>query len=155
MRILVKKVFTPPDLSFQRGRPKRSLTGFTLIEILISVLIFTLVLAALLSSMAATLHLIEVSRARTIAISDLRDMMEEIRVTPFSDMLALFPDSVVDGPASKKYQSIVGGYELINEHIIVNYADQNVEPLEVAVSLSWQDKLGRTYSASLSTFKAR
>ena len=74
---------------------------------------------------------------------------------PFVDMLFLFPDSVIDGPGGNSYQSIVGGYELNNEHITVGYADVNSEPLEVAVSLSWQDKLGRTYISSVSTFKTR
>ena len=130
-------------------------SGFTLVEILISALIFTLALGVLSSSLITALHLIEVSRDRTIAISDLRDMMEEIRVTPFVDMLSVFPNSMVDGPGGSSYQSIVGGYSLNNEQIVVTYAGMNSDPLEIMVNLSWLDKQGRAYGVSASTFKTR
>lgn len=128
--------------------------GMTLIEILIATLIFTFALGALLSSLTAALYLIGLAKNQTIATSDLRNMMEEIRVTPFVDMSSLFPDSVADGP-DNSYQSIVGGYSLNNEHITVTYADINSDPLEIRVDLTWQDKRGRDYSTSVSTFKTR
>jgi prepilin-type N-terminal cleavage/methylation domain-containing protein len=129
--------------------------GMTLIEILIAALVFTLAFGALLSSLTATVQLIDLAKARSIAVSDLRDMMEKIRATPFADMLSLFPDSLVDGPAYNSYQSIVGGYDLNSEQITVTYADAGSDPLEIRVDLSWQDARGRTYNISLSTFKTR
>jgi prepilin-type N-terminal cleavage/methylation domain-containing protein len=129
--------------------------GMTLIEILIATLIFTLALGALLNGIMAALYLIDQSRNQTIATNDLRNMMEKIRATSFADMFLLFPDSVADGPGNNRYQTYVGGYSLTNEHITVTYADTLVDPLEIKVNLTWQDKRGRTYNASISTFKTR
>jgi Tfp pilus assembly protein PilV len=133
----------------------RNHKAMTLIEMLIATLVFTLALGALLSSLNAALHLIDLARGRTIATSDLRDMMEEIRVSPFANMLMLFPDSVVDGPVGNSYQSVVGGYDLRNQHITVTYADVNSDPLEIRVDSSWEDMQGHACSAWLSTFKTR
>ena len=128
--------------------------GMTLIEILIATLIFTVAVGALLSSLTSVLYLIDLAKGQTVASSDLRNMMEEIRVTPFVNILSEFPDSVVDGP-NNSYQSIVGGYNLDNEHITATYTDVNSDPLEIRVNLSWQDRRGRNHNTSLSTFKTR
>jgi len=129
--------------------------GMTLIELLIATLIFTIALGALLNSMLAVLYLIDLAKDQTIATSDLRNIMEAIRVTPFTNTLSLFPDSVVDGQVNNSYQSIVGGYGLNNEHITVTYADVYSDPLEIKVNLAWADKRSRNHSASVSTFKTR
>jgi hypothetical protein len=129
--------------------------GLTLVEILIAMFVFTLALAALLSSIVAVLYLIDLSKDFTVAYSDIRNMMEDIRTTPFANMLSLFPDGLVDGPVSNRYSDLVGGYLLGNEHITVTYADVTSDPLEVKVILTWQDKHARTQTASASTFKAR
>lgn len=129
--------------------------GTTLIEILIATFVFTVAVGALLNSLTAVLYLIDLSKDQTIANSDLRNMMERIKVTSFADMLWFFPDSVVEGPAYNSYQSIVGGYILNNEHINVTYANPFSDPLEIEVSLNWQDKRGRSHNRSISTFKTR
>lgn len=129
--------------------------GMTLIELLIATLVFTIALGALLNSIIVVLYLIDLAKNQTIAISDLRNMMESIRVTAFADTLSLFPNSVVDGPVKNSYRSVIGGYTLYNEHIIVTYANVHSDPLEIKVNLTWADKRGRNHSASVSTFKTR
>jgi Tfp pilus assembly protein PilV len=129
--------------------------GMTLVELLIATLVFTIALGALLSSLIAVLYLIDLSKDQTIATYALRNMMEAVRVTPFTDMLSLFPNSVVDGKGNNSYQPIVGGYTLSNEHITVTYVNVYSDPLEIKVNLTWADKRARNHNTSISTFKTR
>lgn len=129
--------------------------GLTLIEILIATLIFSVALGALLSSLAAVVDIIDFSRDRTIAIADLRNIMETIRATPFDSLVAKFPNAMADGPANNPYANITGGYTLKSEHITVTYVNPNIDPLEIKVSGTWQDKKSHSFSASLSTFRTR
>ena len=127
----------------------------TFIEILISTFVFTLTLAALLQSLTMSLYLTDLAKERNIAVYDLRDMMEEIRATPFANMVALFPNSLPDGPVGNPYASIVGGYMLQNEQITVSYVDVNSDPIEIEVDLTWQDRRGRNHSISGFSFKTK
>ncbi len=129
--------------------------GSTLIELLIATLIFSVALGALLSSLVAIVNVIDLSRERTIATADLRNMLERIRSAPFSSLLTNFPNGLADGPVSNPYVNITGGYQLIDEHITVNYANPNVDPLEIQVVETWKNKKGHAYNAALSTFKTR
>lgn len=133
----------------------RGRKGTTLVEILIATFVFTVALAALLSSISGTLYLLDLSKDTTIANSDLRNIMELIRTTSFANMIQLFPDGVVDGPVSNSYQLAIGGYRLGNEHITVTYANPNSEPLEIQVNLTWIDKRTRSHSIAAHTFKTR
>lgn len=129
--------------------------GMTFIEILIAVLIFSLALGPLLNSLLAGLYLIQLSKEQTIAISDLRNMLEDMRATAFANMFSLFPESVVDGPVSNSYQSVVGGYALMDQHITVTYVNVRPDLLEIKVNLTWKDKRSNNQNASIYTFKTR
>lgn len=129
--------------------------GLSLLEILFATLIFVLALAALMNGIIAALYLINLSQDQTLANTDLTNMMEWIKTTPFNDMMRLFPDSLADGPATNSYPFYLGGYSLNNEHITVTYADLDSDPLEIKVNLSWQDSRGRNYNISAYTFKTR
>lgn len=129
--------------------------GMTLVEILIATLVFVVALGAVLSSIVAILYIIDLAKDQTVAMSDLRNIMEQIRATTLANMASLYPNAVADGPANNRYQTILGGYSLNNEHITVTYFDINSDPLEINVRISWEDKYRRPYSTSMSTFKTR
>jgi Tfp pilus assembly protein PilV len=129
--------------------------GTTLIEILVATLVFVVALGALLSSITALLYLVDLSKEQTIAVGDSRNMMEKIRATAFADMQTQFPNAVIDGPSARSYSTVLGGYALSSEHITVTYANINSDPLEIKVSVSWQDKRRRGRNVSSSTFKTR
>lgn len=133
----------------------KSNKGMTLMEIMVAAAVFVIGLAALLSGLLSAVYFMENSRETTIAASDLRTMMEDIRSSPFSDLTTDFPNGVQDGPVGNPYPTIVGGYALRNEHISVTYTDPDTDPLEINVLLSWQDKRGRSYSSSMSTYMTR
>ncbi|MCX5702174.1 MAG: type II secretion system protein [Candidatus Omnitrophica bacterium] len=136
-------------------RMLRSKKGMTFIEILVALLIFTLALGPLLNSLLAGLYLIQLTKEQTIAISDLRNMLEDIRATALANMFYIFPESLVDGPVSNSYQSVVGGYALMNEHITVTYVNVRPDLLEIKVNLTWKDRRSNNQNASIYTFKTR
>lgn len=127
----------------------------TLIEVLVAGLVLVVAIAGLVTSLLNIVTLFDISQRYATASSDLRNMMEKVRLTPFDNILTLFPNNDADGPAANPYPDVVGGYTLSNEQITVSYADVNAEPLEFRISISWQDKIGRAYSLTASSFKAR
>lgn len=129
--------------------------GTSLMEILVATFVFTIAMGGLLSSILAIVNLIDLAQDTTIATANLNNMMEKIRATPFAYMTSRFTDDQADGPGGNPYQSIVGGYTLTNEQITANYADVNADPLEINLTLNWNDKRGRPRSISMSTFKTR
>ncbi len=133
----------------------KSKTGTTLIEILFATLAFTLALSGLMSSVLTIVSLIDTAQETTVATSNLKNMMEKIRVTPFANIASNFPNAQIDGPVGNPYSAIVGGYTLNNEHFVANYANPNVNPLEIGIRVNWLDKQGRLRNMSMSTFKTR
>ena len=133
----------------------RSTKGVTLIETAVAAMVFTIAIIGLVNAVLSSAHLIENSKNTTIAAADLTNIMEKICATPFNSITTQFPDAVADGPGSSPYSSILGGYTLSNEQITVSYADANSDPLEILVTSTWQNRGGRTYSASMSTFRTR
>ena len=127
----------------------------TLFEVLIATFIFVISLGALLNSILGVLGVIRSAKDQTIAISDLRTMGERIKSATFSNMLTSFPNNTTDGPAANLYSNIVGSYALNNEHITVSYVNTATDPLEVKVTIDWQDNLGRSYNIFGYTFKTR
>ena len=136
----------------------RGRKGISLIDLLISMFILAITSAAFLGILFCALNFIDSAKEQTIAVYDLRDMMESIcstRTTPFSTMLTNYPNGIQDGPAARPYTTVVGNYTLRDEHITVTYPNTAAEPLEVKVTVAWQDKYGRSHSAAMSTFKSR
>ena len=129
--------------------------GMTLIEVLIAALIFSLALGALLSSLGAIVDLLDQSQDSSLATSDLKNMMERVRATPFDAITTRFSNGTIDGPVINPYTAIVDGYDLRNEHLVVSYADPNTDPLEILVMATWEDKKGRAFNTTISTFRTR
>lgn len=132
-----------------------STKGMTLIEVLIAVLVFSVALGALLNSLVAIVDLVDLSKDKTVANGDLKNMLERIKATPFDSIPTRFTDGLADGPAANLYTNIVGGYTLRNEHITVTYPNPNSDPLEILIRLNWQDKKGRNFNTTVSTFRTR
>lgn len=129
--------------------------GMTLIEIMIAAMIFLIALGALLGSITSMAYIIDISKDKTVATSDLKNMLEGIRATSFSSMSTNFPDGNVNGPASNLYRNIVGNgtYALSNESITVIYANVTSTYEEIKVLVQWKDKGGRAFNSSIWTLK--
>jgi prepilin-type N-terminal cleavage/methylation domain-containing protein len=129
--------------------------GMTLIEVLIAALIFSVALGVLLSSIGAIVDLLDIAQDSTQATGDLKSMMERIRATPFDAITTRFTNGTIDGPVTNPYTAIVGGYNLRDEHLTVSYVNPNIDPLEILIMATWQDKKGRAFNTTMSTFRTR
>jgi len=89
-----------------------SAKGMSLIEVLIATLLFSLALGALLGSISAMVDLIDLAKDKTQAVTDLKNILEKMKVTPYDHLTTNFPNGLTDGPGTNPYSSIVGGFGL-------------------------------------------
>jgi len=131
--------------------------GFFLAELLFAVAAIIIAAVWLLAAYNASLQLTEVSQQTSVALDDLKDMMEKVKATSFSQLNAIFPNGAADGVVGggpNTYAPMVGGYSLANEQITVTH-QPNVaaDPQELVVQLTWTN-FGRTYQRSVSTLRS-
>jgi prepilin-type N-terminal cleavage/methylation domain-containing protein len=128
----------PP--SAQTVRELSSLTGFTLIELMISLFIMLIVFVGLLSIVNYSLELQESSKNITIAINAVRQRIEEIRYTPFNNIISLYnntPSNIFN------ITELNGrGRTTIIRATYVNGTD-NPNLLNVRAVICWRQKNGR------------
>ncbi len=130
--------------------------GFTLVEVLGAIAVIVLASIGLLTAYQSTLHLNEVAQQSSLALNDLKDMMERLKSTPFAQLQANFPNGTVNGTAGtpQEYTNIIGGYTLQNEQITVTHSPAvTSDPRELIVQVTWTNR-GRTYQRSLSTIRS-
>ena len=131
--------------------------GMMLIELLIAISAVVLGAVWLLGAYHSSIYLTRVSQDGSIAINDLRDMMERIRTTPFAQLDDLFPDGAVNGKVGagpETYAGFIGGFTLQNEQITVTHSPNTAaDPREMIVRLTWTNQ-GRQYQRRLSTVRA-
>lgn len=126
----------------------------TLLEISIAVTIFMVALLAAFGSQKAALDLTRTGEETQTAVSELRACMEEILVLP-ADQIPL-----TTGPYAP--DSLVAAFNdraLTNQRITVSYPGLGggvvPDPLEIRLTLVWDDWVGRPRSLVLETMKAR
>jgi type II secretory pathway pseudopilin PulG len=138
----------------------KSKKGFTLIEVMVTALLTTTAVAALLMVYINALNLIIQAKEMGIAYDDAKDVLEKMKSTAFNDIprVGNFPDNTLV-PAS-----LVGGFSLPNEQIMValkradgtdlNVTTSNIpDPLLIEVTVSWRGKDGRNYSRIFQTIR--
>ncbi|OGX38921.1 MAG: hypothetical protein A3C53_02310 [Omnitrophica WOR_2 bacterium RIFCSPHIGHO2_02_FULL_68_15] len=137
--------------------PYRDGTGFTLVEVLFALIIVVVSGVWLMVAYQSALHLTEVSQQTNAALSDIRDMMERIKTTPFTALDASFPTGAVNGVVGAGpdlYTGIVGGYALTGEQVTVTHSPSAAaDPRELIVQVQWTNR-GRTYQRRATTMRA-
>lgn len=131
--------------------------GLTLVELLLALVTLVVGGVWLLGAYQASIHLTEVSRQSSIAMSDLDDLLERIQATPFAQLAADFPDGAVNGVVGAgpdRYGAVIGGYGLASEQITVTHTPSAAaDPRELVVQVSWTHR-NRTYQRQLSTVRS-
>ena len=129
-------------------------SGFTLIEVMISMLIFATAMVAFSTLYLTTARLNEASRNLTQAVNDGRVLMEAMRdraqsvgVTGVGGVTATYPQGTNLGQA-------LGLTSLVNETVTATYTNPNADPLPVTVQVNWQES-GRNRSVALNTLLTR
>lgn len=129
-------------------------SGFTLIEVMMATVVFAGSMAGFFGFYVTTARLTESSRNLTQALNDARVLMEAIRdtaqtggLTGAAGVTGLYVQGANLAPA-------FGLASLQNEAIRVTYVDPAVDPLQVSLQVSW-DERGAARSASFDTLVTR
>ncbi len=137
----------------RHGKPSHTTEhGATFIELLIAIVIFIVAGLGIAGAYLSAQQLSDDAQSTMLAMDDLRDIVERIHATPFSTIPTNFPANVADGGAGQPYATIVGGYTLPSERILVQYPTQSADRLELVVTLSWSQR-NRARAISLSTMR--
>lgn len=124
----------------------RGTRGFTLLEIMIAIAIMVGAILAILGLFLNFLVLVETAKNTTVAVDNAQAVLEEIRNTdPFTvnNVTAAFPAGVNLAPN-------FSFDKLDNEAIYVSYGSLAADPLQITVTVNWQEKT-RSRSESLIT----
>jgi type II secretory pathway pseudopilin PulG len=133
---------------------KKGQAGVTLVELLLAIVVVTISGIGLMGAYQWSLHLAEVAQQANMATNDLRDMMERIKTTAFTQLNTNFPNGTVNGPAVNLYTAVVGGFTLSTEQITVTHSPNTAaDPRELIVLLTWTNR-GRQYQRQLSTMRS-
>jgi hypothetical protein len=129
----------------------RAARGVTLVEIVLALVMFVIAGGGLVGAHLYSHQLAESATHTMRAVDDGEDLMEHIRATAFDVLLARFPAGVPDGGATD-YATLVGGYTLDGQQIVVTYPSQTPGRLEVLVTVTWVERL-RPRAVTLSTVR--
>lgn len=119
--------------------------GFTLMEVMVTMMVFAAVMVGLAGFFLGTSGLSESSRHLTQAMADGRGVMEQMRNICQSNGLA-----TVTATNWTAWAAANGLTSLTNEAVTVTYVNPVADPLSVAVLVSWQERR-RARSATLNT----
>ena len=131
---------------------RRRQSGMTLVELVLAAVMFIIAGTGIAGAILQCQNLLEHSSNTMRAVNDVEDLMEHLRSTPFDQVQANFPAGVPDGGAAADYRTIVGGYTLDGEQIVVTYPSQTSGRLEILVTVNWMHRLSPR-STSLSTIR--
>ena len=136
---------------------RRPVRGFTLVEVLFAIVVVVVSGVWLMVAYQSALHLAEVSQQSTMALNDIRSMMERIKTTPFTALNASFPTGAINGVVGvgpDLYTGVVGGYGLNTEQITVTHSPSTAaDPRELVVQVQWTNR-GRTYQRRATTMRS-
>jgi prepilin-type N-terminal cleavage/methylation domain-containing protein len=122
--------------------------GFTLAELLLSVMILAVAMTQVMIIFMNCASSNENSRNLSVAMGHAEFVLEDIRSTPFSDIAI----NIANGQwtyASASAVTAAGLSALKNETITT--ASSGTNPLNVTVTVNWEDHGGRTRSKILQT----
>lgn len=124
-----------------QGKNKKA---FTFIELMIGITIIGIALLSLLMGYMACLNINEITRNIIIASEDCRRVIEEMKSLSVSSV------SDITGRNWTSWAASNGCNSLSSELVTVAYVDSNDNPLDVTVTVSWQQK-GRAQNLSMGT----
>ena len=122
--------------------------GFTLVELVVAMSIFTVVLGATAQALISYYAALDFQNQRNTAIRNCTTVISQMREVR-DDNVDNFPDAITtewpDGAM------IDGAGTLPQETIDVDYVNPNANPIEVTVRSQWVDLRGRPMSVSVTT----
>jgi len=132
---------------FKMGCSKRAEWGLTLVEILISILIFAIGMIAVAGIYASVGGLGESGYSLTQVMNDARVVLERMRRT--ADAYGL-NNVTVSYPEGQNLAAMLGMQTLPGETITVDYLNPGQDPLQLKLWVQWSER-NRIRSTSIDT----
>jgi type II secretory pathway pseudopilin PulG len=123
---------------------RQNQNGFTFIEILVAIAIVIPVLMGMIGVNLYTFRAGETSRSVMTAMQDGHTVIESIRNVANNQGLAAVTANFPSG------QAVAGFANLTSQQVIVTYPNAAQDPLQITVTVTWDDR-GRAMSRSLVT----
>ncbi len=123
-------------------------SGFTLMELMMAVMIFTIAAVSSMGVYMGSTQLNESNRNSTRAVADARAVLEGIRETSATGLSAVTSTNWTAWAAAN------GLSALQNETVTVTYSNPLADPLPVSVQIGYQER-GRAKSTVVDTFVTR
>lgn len=133
-------------MSMRRGT--RCEKGFSLLELTIAMAVFAVVLGAAAQALVSYYVAMDTQEQRNTAIHICKGVLNDMRQARDADP-DQFPDAIT---GMWPDDTLTPGPGLLrNETVQVNYVDTNANPLEITVTVSWEDLRGRPIQATMTT----
>ena len=113
----------------RNGSPKSLGGGFTLVEVVMAISILTLLAVSTIISLVPVSRQNRMSRETEQAVAQVRNVLEQIQATPFSDLPTLYADG-----------QVLSIPNLENGQILIEYGDPATDPLVIQATLSWDSE---------------
>lgn len=138
-----------PNRMVRSGR-----AGFTLVELMISIIVLLVAVLATFTSQLKSRELLQTSRETGIAMADLQSAMEQILLRPV-DQIPIAGSLYADDQPIAAFTNL----HLANEVITADYpgfaGGAVPDPLQISLTITWTDPRGRPRTKSLRSMKTR
>ena len=134
---------------------RRHQAGFSMVEVMLALSVLLVAVLGAFSSQAASSNLIRISRETDLALADLQACMEQA-LTLNTDDLPIVGSLFEDGQPVALYEDL----NLEGESIVTTYPNYVVgqtipDPLEIVLTLTWNDYGTRPRTVTLRSVKVR
>ena len=124
------------------SRQKQGEGGFTLIEIIISVVLLSSLAMGTLLTIVPVAKQSRLNKEVEIANTEAQKVLEKVHAVPFNDITTIYPDE-----ASLAIANLTNGI------VTVTYDDVTADPLFVRLTVAWDGQDGGNYARSFLTVK--
>lgn len=137
------------------NRPRSARAGFTLIELMIAITVLAVAVVSTFVTQISAHNLMRTSRETSTAVADLQTAMERALLVPI-DQLPIATSPFADGQPIAAF----AGRNLRSESIVATYPGwvaglDAPDPLQVVMTVTWNDFRGRTRTVRFASMKTR
>ncbi len=130
----------------------KSRSGLTLIEIMVSAIVMTIAVIAIIGIFNNTMVLNEFNRERTVAMTHAQCIMEEIKNAGFAGLETNINNNVWDRTQAQLSASPYNLTVLFNESVDTAVVTSG-DPLRISVTVNWQDHNSNPRTTTIQTLK--
>lgn len=153
--LLPKGRFPPTSPMRARNRDRSARAGFTLIELLIAITVLLVAVVSTFVTQVSAHNLMRTSRETSVAVADLQTAMEQALLLTV-DQMPLSTSAFASGQPIAAFTD----QNLRGETIVATYPDWVAgtdvpDPLQVVLTLRWNDFHGRVRTLRFASMKTR